>query len=50
MADPQTRELVGNFPLALSHAALVTAAYAIDRAEHDQRSQPDDILSDTQED
>lgn len=31
--DPQRRRLVGNFPQAFSHIALVNAAFALDRNE-----------------
>jgi alpha,alpha-trehalase len=31
--DPQTGELLGNFPQALSHIGLVNAAWAISEAE-----------------
>src|SRR5262249_21838584 len=31
--DPNTRELLGNFPKAFSHIGLVNAAWAISRAE-----------------
>jgi GH15 family glucan-1,4-alpha-glucosidase len=31
--DPQTGELLGNYPQAFSHIGLVNAAWAIDEAE-----------------
>jgi GH15 family glucan-1,4-alpha-glucosidase len=31
--DPDTGELLGNFPQAFSHIGLVNAAWAIDQAE-----------------
>ncbi|MBA2671788.1 MAG: glycoside hydrolase family 15 protein, partial [Gemmatimonadetes bacterium] len=31
--DPQTGELIGNFPQAFSHVGLVNAAWAISQAE-----------------
>jgi hypothetical protein len=31
--DPETGELLGNFPQAFSHVGLVTAAWAIHQAE-----------------
>ena len=34
--DPQTGELLGNFPQAFSHIGLVNAAWAISEAERKQ--------------
>jgi GH15 family glucan-1,4-alpha-glucosidase len=41
--DPQTKRLVGNFPQAFSHMALVTSAYNLTRVEKpvEQRAQAD---------
>lgn len=44
--DPRTGELLGNFPQALSHATLVQAAIAIEKASGD-RSAPADLLGAT---
>jgi GH15 family glucan-1,4-alpha-glucosidase len=41
--DPRARRLVGNFPQAFSHLALVSSAYNLTRAEKpvEQRAQPE---------
>jgi GH15 family glucan-1,4-alpha-glucosidase len=41
--DPRAKRLVGNFPQAFSHMALVNSAYNLTRAEKpvDQRAQPE---------
>jgi GH15 family glucan-1,4-alpha-glucosidase len=36
--DPNTGELLGNFPQAFSHVGLVNAAWAISEAERRARS------------
>jgi alpha,alpha-trehalase len=39
--DPDTGELLGNFPQAFSHIGLVNAAWAIHQAEREDRARPD---------
>jgi GH15 family glucan-1,4-alpha-glucosidase len=41
--DPRVRRLVGNFPQAFTHVALVNSAFNLTRSEKpaEQRSQPE---------
>src|SRR5262249_6312703 len=43
--DPQTRRLVGNFPQAFSHLALINAAVLLDEAERAAQSPERDLVA-----
>lgn len=47
--DPETGELVGNFPQAFSHIGLINAAYVLSRARQDVTADDVSVLPEEQE-